>query len=342
MKILLYTDVHFNTYSSILRKRGDKFSKRLETLISSLNWIERIGEEQKVDLEICLGDFFDSPNLTAEELSALTEIKWNHIPKKFLVGNHESPNIDLSFNSTDALSKIGEIINKPTVERNLDTDLVYLPYIQEEQRKNLREYLPKQKNIKTIILSHNDIKNIQYGKFLSKVGFDLQEIESQSDLFINGHLHNGCFLNEKETILNLGNLCGQNFSENAFEYYHLACIIDTTTLELSFFENPCAYNFYKIDINSENDFKQLSDLKDNAVISFKCMDTLANRLKELLEVLPNIDSYKIIVVNTSITTQAMSTTFEKTDHLISFSNFIQEKLGTSDIVLEELNKVIGG
>ena len=68
MKILLYTDVHFNTYSSILRKRGDKFSKRLETLISSLNWIERIGEEQNVDLEICLGDFFDSPNLTAEKL----------------------------------------------------------------------------------------------------------------------------------------------------------------------------------------------------------------------------------------------------------------------------------
>ena len=37
MRILIYTDVHFSQYSSIIRSRGKKYSTRLENLINSIN-----------------------------------------------------------------------------------------------------------------------------------------------------------------------------------------------------------------------------------------------------------------------------------------------------------------
>jgi len=57
MKIGLYTDVHYGQYSSILRMRGSKYSKRLENCIDSINWAEKLFEEQGCSRVICLGDF---------------------------------------------------------------------------------------------------------------------------------------------------------------------------------------------------------------------------------------------------------------------------------------------
>ena len=41
---LIVGDVHWSEYSSIYRKRGTKFSKRLENLINTVNWIEETAE----------------------------------------------------------------------------------------------------------------------------------------------------------------------------------------------------------------------------------------------------------------------------------------------------------
>lgn len=44
------------------------------------------------------------------------------------------------------------------------------------------------------------------GQFISKAGFDINDIEDNCDLFINGHLHNGSKITDK--IFNVGNLTG--------------------------------------------------------------------------------------------------------------------------------------
>ena len=41
--------------------------------------------------------------LTAKELTALKDIKWNSLRHLFLVGNHEMASADLKFNSLNAL-----------------------------------------------------------------------------------------------------------------------------------------------------------------------------------------------------------------------------------------------
>ena len=88
MKILVVGDVHWSQYSSILRKRGEKYSYRLENLIQSVNWAEQLAYETNCELIVYLGDFFDRAEINSEEISALKEIVWASKPHYFLVGNH--------------------------------------------------------------------------------------------------------------------------------------------------------------------------------------------------------------------------------------------------------------
>ena len=69
-------------------------------------------------------------------------------------------------------------------------------------------------------------------------------------------------------------LTGQNFTEDAFNHSHRVGILDTETLKMTFYENPYAYNFYKIEIDSERDLEKLNSLKTNSVVSIKCKDDL--------------------------------------------------------------------
>ena len=59
MRVLIVGDVHWSSYSSIIRKRGTEYSKRLENCINSINWVEEKAEEYKCDKVIYLGDLFD-------------------------------------------------------------------------------------------------------------------------------------------------------------------------------------------------------------------------------------------------------------------------------------------
>ena len=129
------------------------------------------------------------------------------LPKVFLVGNHEMGSSDLSLNSTNALSQVGEIVTEVSSDGGFGYRLVYLPYVLEQDRKSLDEYF---KDLyegmwetcevkKTIILSHNDIKGIRYGQFESKTGFDIADI--QNHCAVHQKLtHQSCF--KKEATLN--------------------------------------------------------------------------------------------------------------------------------------------
>lgn len=353
-KILLFTDNHFSTYSSIIRSRGKKYSTRLENQINSLNWVNETAIENNCDEMVCLGDFMDKPDLSSEELTALKEIKWNNLPKKFLVGNHEMGSNDLSFNSVNALSQIGEVIDKPCMDSGFGYEIIFLPYILEANRKPLSEYINEvsenywagmfttQEVKQTIILSHNDISGIQYGGYMSKAGFSVEEINNNCSLFINGHLHNQTQINEK--ILNLGNLTGQNFSEDGFKYSHCVAILDTQTLNVELINNPHAFNFYKIEANNYEDLKaqvtRLKSERDYSIATIKIPEKDLSSTKQYCS--DYFKEFKILTTREQIPINNTDKLEDlvKIDHIQKFTNCCLENIGDSDIIREELNLLI--
>ena len=343
MKVLVVGDIHWSTYSSILRSRGNHFSTRLEYLIKSLSWVEQVAKEHGCEEEVFLGDTFDKPDLTAEEISALSEVEWNTSSriKHFIVGNHESGIASLVYNSTQILHKVGVIEDTPYIYPvDEHTEFLFLPYITEDNRKPLVEYLKnRQSNKKLVVFSHNDIKDFQMGMFLSTTGFSIDEIEKNCDLYINGHLHNGGWVSPRK-ILNLGNLCGQNFSEDAFKYEHHIAILDTDTLELKFIENPYALNFYKLEMDEEANIGQLEFLKENAVVSIKCEESLKDKLEEVLNKDIKLLCSKVVYYSKEVTGTVESISeLQTVDHLEKFRQYVIDKLGKSEVVLAELSEV---
>ena len=341
MKVLVVGDIHWSTYSSIVRSRGQHFSTRLEHLIKSLSWVEQISEDYGCEEEIFLGDFFDKPELTSEEITALSEIHWNKSSrlKHFIVGNHESGVASLKYNSTQALYKLGVVEDVPYIYPLDDkTEFLFLPYITEDDRKPLSEYLKNHnQNKKLIVFSHNDIKDFQMGAFLSKTGFSVDEINANCDLYLNGHLHNAGYVNEK--LINVGVLCGQNFSEDAFRYEHHIMILDTDTLEYEFIENPYSLNFYKMNIDTQEDIKDLYKLKPNAVLTIRCLDTLEFMARKVLDSMSDIVEYRIVQYSNVVEGSCDVDIINSVNHLELFKKFVIEKLGLNGVLNEELSEV---
>lgn len=334
MKILVFGDCHWSTYSSILRKRDTLYSFRLQNLINSINWLEEYAEKNNIDTIVGLGDFFDRETLNSEEITALTGIRWSNIPHYLLIGNHEMGRNDLFYSSTNVFnSKNFYIISKLSLI-NLDPNVntIFIPYIINPSSN----YLTNKKNKKTIIFSHNDIAGIQLGKFISKTGFEIKDIEENCDLFINGHIHNGSKITDK--IINLGNLTGQNFSEDAYKYSHNIMILDTNTLKYELIENPYAINFYKVDgVNYTPNF---CSFKQNSVITIKSLEKDVSYYEEEIKKYSNIIEYRILIEKETLNNIDNIKNEELvTDHISEFKKYVLENIGTSEIILEELEEV---
>lgn len=338
-KILICGDIHFSTYSSILRKRGEFYSERLENLLWSINWVEKTAEDNKCNRIIYLGDFFDKASLDSEELTALQDIKWSsNIIHYFLVGNHEMGRQDLAYSSAHLLNLIpnSAVIDQPTTTLLEDYYLTFIPYILESNRKPLIEYLKDVSPQKNLIFSHNDLKGINYGQFISKDGFDIEEINSNCKYYFNGHIHNGEWISS--TILNVGNLTGQNFSEDAFRYTHGITIYDTETDKLTHLENPFAYNFYKIEKIDDN-FCNLS-FKRNAVLSIKCRESKVKDIKEFLDNNPYVANYRIITIPEEKDVSKIEVEdLTHKDYIEEFKNYVIENIGKSDALFSELQEI---
>ena len=180
MRICIYSDVHFCEYSSIVRSHGDRYSTRLENLIRSLNWAEAEAVRNNCEEIICLGDFFDRPDLNSRELTALQEVNWAKLPHTFIVGNHEASSKSLKYNSVSALQSFGfDVITKPMIKFLPDAEILMLPYCLEEDRKSLADYWNGCGDLrnKRIIMGHNDIQGIRYGAIESKEGIKISEIQ---------------------------------------------------------------------------------------------------------------------------------------------------------------------
>ena len=335
MKILLYSDCHFSTYSSIIRKRGERFSARLENLIKSINWAEDLSYNEKCDAIVCLGDFFDNSIINAEECTALQEIEWRNIPHYFLVGNHEISSANTETSSAHILSLLDriKIVDRTKSEFFDDCEVCFLPYTQTYD--SIAKIFGEQKH-KRIILSHNDISGINYGAFISQTGFDVDDITNNCDLFLNGHLHNGAKINN--CIYNIGNLTGQNFGEDAFNYTHGAFVLDTENLTVTEHENPYAFNFYKLSIDGD-DYSVLKSLKKNAILTIKCTEENCDTIKALFNTNDDIKECRFIVDRKIAVDDEEKHEFETVDHLKQFIKFVFENYGQSEAVVSELSKV---
>lgn len=340
MKILVFGDCHWSTYSSILRKRGLNYSTRLHNLIDSINWVEEQAIENHVDVVVGLGDFFDKETLNSEEITALKEIMWSDKEHYFLIGNHEMGRNDLFYSSTKIFDKYNfHIIDTPITKifcKTLST-IAFIPYTLNPNYNILNNiYNSCPSGEKIIIFSHNDIAGIQLGQFVSKSGFEIKDIEENCDLFINGHLHNGSKITDK--IINLGNLTGQNFSEDAHIYKHNIMILDSDTLKYELIENPYAINFYKID--AINDTPILSNFK-NAVITLKCYEKDVEYWEDEIKKCSNIIESRVLIEREILNTKDIEKNKDCliSDHISEFKKFVIESMGNSDNVLEELEEV---
>ena len=343
-KYLIYTDVHWSTYSSIVRRRGKKYSTRLHNLINSMNWVESLAVELGCTGEICCGDFFDRSDLNAEELTALQDVKWNSLPKKFIVGNHESGVNNLVYSSTKALENMNvQIISTPqTISINDYVECTFIPYFTPDNIKPISTYLSNSSK-KKVVFAHADLAGLQYGRFQSQSGFNIQEIVDTCSLFINGHLHNEQVIDNK--IVLVGNLTGANFNEDAFTYEHLAyclTIEDDGRLILESYVNPYAFNFYKIRIEHDYDLKQLDNLKSNAVVSIVCADTLCDLVNNEIKSIENIIESRLLLTHAeSNAVDLDSFNFKSNDHIKQFIDFVQRTLEPSAALSDELARLGG-
>ena len=340
-KYLIYSDCHFSQYSSILRSMGDRYSKRLHNLINSISWAEHLADENNCDGVINLGDFFVRPDLTPMEITALQDVYFSKIPHIILTGNHDANISNLEFSSVQIFKSMkARIITEPVCE-NIDDNVVfcYIPYLTEDKLKPLKTFVSSDK--KKVILSHNEISGIQYGKFTSQTGFDVNDILSSCTLFLNGHLHNSCVLNDR--IVLVGNLTGQNFNEDSTRYEHYAYILtvdDDGSITLDPHINPYAFNFYKLYINKPEDLKVFDTLKNNAVLSISCNNKLIPQIDKKIKHSNKIVEYRLVTLyNNNNNTDEEVVDFKVEDHLQQFINYVQTKIPPSDILSEELVKL---
>lgn len=339
IKIAICSDLHWCKTSSIVRKRGKKYSARLENCIKTLNWFEKLAKDNNCTYEYFLGDNFDRASLDSEEISALNNVKWNKLEKYFLVGNHESNLMSLEYSTTDIFKGKFNVISKLTKSSiNDKVDLYCIPYITTDKSLMLSDFVDNDNKVK-IVFSHNDLSGVQYGRYKSSIGFGVENIKKSCALYFNGHLHSNFIL---DNIYNVGNITGQNFSEDAFNYQHNAYIltIDDDKLSVEVIENPYAFNFYKLHVNCLDDACKLVALKQNAIVSISCPDKFVADIVKLAEANKNIVEFRVLM---SSQAEVSNDVFEFTeeDHLKQFIDFASSMLEQSNLVKDEL-AILGG
>lgn len=349
MKIMCVGDVHWSQNSSIVRSRGAHYSTRLENLLQSVNWAELQAWEKGCKMVVYLGDFFDSAVLNNEEISALKDISWSPLPHIFITGNHETTVSSLAFNSCDlfSLAPNATVLNEPChyVIEGTDVEVGFLPYILERDRKPLSEYFTLSSTNKRIIFSHNDLKDVQYGQFLSTEGFTVNELEDNCDICMNGHIHSCAYVTNN--IINAGNLTGQNFTEDARKYGHYVEVIDTSNMSVEFLLNPYAMNFLKTDVTQcktdEELYNTLSPACNLMVATIRAKNSQANKIRDYMNSLTDWQcvTYRLVLEPDSVNEILDDTpTLQAVDHLKQFETYVLENIGNTNIIREELSQVM--
>lgn len=348
MKVLCVGDVHWSQNSSIVRSRGATFSTRLENLIASVNWAEDTAWNNGCSAIIYMGDFFDSTVLNSEEISALSHIQWAQLSHIFITGNHETNVSSLEYSTADifGLCPNACVIRKPECYNieGTDVEFAFLPYILERDRMPLESYFPPKTKTR-IIFSHNDLKDVQYGPFLSTEGFSVNEIEQSCDLFMNGHIHNCAYVTSK--IINCGNLTGQNFTEDATIYDHFVELIDIDDhdVTVTFIRNPNAFRFFKLDLTTSDPSEftaKIAPLQNFAVATIRVRACDSSALNDVLATLTRTQlvEKRIIIEHDSVSDSNVTVVTQSVDHLKQFEEYVLDNIGDTNIIRAELLNIM--
>lgn len=343
-RFLVYTDPHWSQYSSILRRRGNKYSVRLENLIESMNWLETFASQNGCEDVISCGDFFDKESLNCEEISALQDVNWNLNNHSFIVGNHESNVSSLEFSSTKFFESIGANVYDTIQRRTINdyVDFYFIPYLTDDHLPKLADIVVD-KTKKNVIFAHLDIAGLQYGKYTSQAGMDIEDILGNCTLFLDGHLHNGQTIQDK--IVLIGNLTGQNFNEDALKYEHLVYLLtvnDDGTIILDAIENPHAINFYKLKIDSLSDLTIFDNLKQNSVVSVICNNNIKDQVLNKIQSSDKILEFRLnSIYGNSFEAATNSVIAIKVDHIQQFIDLANTKFEPSPALTDELMRLRG-
>ena len=204
-----------------------------------------------------------------------------------------------------------------------------VPYALSEETIQPSEFIID-KSKKNVVIAHTDLAGLRYGRFLATSGMDVQNIKDNCTLFLDGHLHNNQVIDKK--IVLIGNLTGQNFNENAYEYDHLVYLLtitDSGSIILDPYENPYAMNFYKLQIDSKNDYYKFNDLKQNSVLSIVCDSSLMDEVTNIVKNDPRILDYRLTLsyALTTETTDNLVSTLKAENQLAHFSIKVKEANG---------------
>ena len=150
-------------------------------------------------------------------------------------------------------------------------------------------------------------------------------------------MHNGQAVTSK--VINLGNLTGKDFGENAFNHTHNIAVLDTADMSITYIENPFAFNFYKIQIDCENDLLSLSQLKNNSVVSIKCAQSLVEKARKYIEEIPNIIESRIIIIRQYEEVEEASELDFTIDHLNRFIECCKTNIENTVLLEEELSEI---
>lgn len=334
MLIGVVGDVHWSETSSILRSQGERYTTRLHGLIRSVSWAEKCLEEAGCSSITYLGDFFDKPVITSMETQALMDVYWANLPHDFIVGNHEVSGSNMQHSVAYLLERVcpqAAVYKKfePICTHNGRTFWV-LPYLRLESEVSLQD-VAHGVHMEDVVFSHNDL-HIQYGGYKFTSGLNVTTIEQGCSLFLNGHLHNGGKVGSN--VYNIGNLTGQNFSEDAKQYRHNVAVLDTDTLQLQLIENPYAFNFYKCSWTGPERFSE------NDVVSMTCREEDSESARNCLR---DACAYKIVTLHEKAEGEAVrSVEPAHVDHIQRFRQQAIESFGNGSLLLSEVDKVCGG
>lgn len=234
MKIGITADIHFC-------KRESLVENRYPHLVKSICWADGLD----VGLHFDLGDFFNTSHLTAEDVAVLDSIKFKNT-WHCITGNHEQD----GQNSLLRYFRDFHIIYEKPQLKNFGKDVgwvLFIPFTKTPTPLNeLLRKLPAGE--RAVVCSHCEF----VGMFGTEegAGYTLEEIngDDRIKMWFNGHYHQRMILSNK--IVVVGNLCGQNFTQN-FDP-HGVCVYDTETNTYEFVENPYALVFGKMDTSNPN------------------------------------------------------------------------------------------
>lgn len=291
MKIGIYSDAHFSKNSSILVGKApeSEYSKRLDLLINSFEWMYGVFQDNQVDLIVNCGDMTSSETISSEENSAMAKsLSYGRsIPEIHLLGNHEIKDSGKKFSSVDLLAGYPHCKIIRGIEK-IQTDilLVFLSYVNDESTLNDIQERLLDLDTPAVVFSHLGYLGeglLNGNGFIDTNGIDKDTVLLNSNIrkIFNGHLHNPL---EEGNYIQIGSLIGNGFGDS----YHFSkpriLIYDTSTDTVQRILNPNAVLFYKIKAGSMSELRQgLINLGgDRKCVQVVCPLSLRERMSEYI------------------------------------------------------------